>query len=48
MHVASGSNHPLTDLQVDGKKKGATYKEVLADPIDPDKKLHVTTNLEAK
>jgi hypothetical protein len=31
-HVASGSNQPPADLQADDKKKGATNKEVLANP----------------
>jgi hypothetical protein len=47
-HVASRSNQPLADLQVDDKHKEATDKEVLADPSDLDKKLHVGTNLEVK
>jgi hypothetical protein len=47
-HVASGSNQPPADQQTDDKKKGATDKEVPADPSDPDKKLHISTNLEAK
>jgi hypothetical protein len=41
-HIASGSNQPPADQQ------GATDKEVPADPSDPDKKLHISTNLEAK
>jgi hypothetical protein len=47
-HVALGSNQPPADLQVDNKQYGATHKEVLADPSDPDKKLRVNANLEAK
>jgi hypothetical protein len=47
-HVASRSKQPPTDLQVDDKKKGGTDKKVLADPNDPDKKLHVSANLKAK
>jgi hypothetical protein len=33
---------------VDDKKKGDTDKEVQDDPNDPDKKLWVSANLEAK
>jgi hypothetical protein len=48
MHVTSGSNQPPTNLQADDKKKGATDKEVLAGPNDPDMKLCVSADLEAK
>jgi hypothetical protein len=48
MHVASRSNQPPADLQADDKKKGVTHKEVLADPSNPDKKLRISGNLEAK
>jgi hypothetical protein len=33
---------------VDDKKMGATDKEVAVDPDDTDKKLHLSTELEAK
>jgi hypothetical protein len=42
------SNQPITDQPTDDKKKGATDKEVAVDPDDNDKKLHLSTELEAK
>jgi hypothetical protein len=33
---------------VDGKKKEADDKEVQVDPSNPDKKLRISTDLEAK
>jgi hypothetical protein len=33
---------------VDGKRKEADDKEVLVDPSNPDKKLQISTSLEAK
>jgi hypothetical protein len=33
---------------MDDKKKGATDKEILADPSDLNKKVHVSANLEVK
>jgi hypothetical protein len=47
-YVASGTNQPLTDQQADDKKKGVTDKEVPADPSNPNKKLHISTDMEAK
>jgi hypothetical protein len=46
-HVASGSNQPPADQQVDDRR-GAIDKEVPGDPSDPDKKLCISTNLEVK
>jgi hypothetical protein len=46
--VGSASNQPNTDQLVDDKKKGAADKEVAVDPDDTDKKLHLSTELEAK
>jgi hypothetical protein len=45
--MGSTSNHPITDQPVDDKK-GATDREVAVDPDDTDKKLHLSTELEAK
>jgi hypothetical protein len=47
-YVASPSNQQLTDQPVDDKKKGADDKEILADPSNPDKKLRISTCLDAK
>jgi hypothetical protein len=47
-YVASGSNQLPADQQAGDKYKGATNKEVPADPSDPDKKLYNSTGLEAK
>jgi hypothetical protein len=47
-YVASTSNHPPVDQQADDKKKGADDKEVPVDPSNPDKKLQISTSLEAK
>jgi hypothetical protein len=46
--VGSTSNQPITDQPVDDKKKGAVDKEVVVDPNDTDKKLCLSTLLEAK
>jgi hypothetical protein len=46
--MGSISNPPIVDQPVDDKKKGATDKEVLVDPSDTDKKLHLSTELDAK
>jgi hypothetical protein len=47
-HVASESNQPPADLHADDKKKEVADKEVPDDPSDPDKKLCISMNLEAK
>jgi hypothetical protein len=46
--VGSTTNQPITDQLVDDKKKGAADKEVAIDPDDTDKKLCLSTELEAK
>jgi hypothetical protein len=46
--VGSTSNQPIADQPVDDKKKGAADKEVAVDPDDTDKKLRLSTELEAK
>jgi hypothetical protein len=46
--VGSTSNQPTADQVVDDKKKGAVDKEVSVDPDDTDKKLHLSTELDAK
>jgi hypothetical protein len=46
--VGSASNQPTTDESMDDKKKGATNKDVLVDPNDTDKKLHLSTKLDPK
>jgi hypothetical protein len=46
--VASTSNQPANDQLVADEKRGATDKEILVDPNDADKKLHVSTELVAK
>jgi hypothetical protein len=46
--VGSTSNQPIADQPVDDKKKGAIDKEVAVDPDDTNKKLCLSTDLEAK
>jgi hypothetical protein len=46
--VASTSNQPAADQPVANEKKGAMDKEIPVDPSDADKKLHISTELEAK
>jgi hypothetical protein len=46
--VGSTSNQSITDQLVDDKKKGAADKEVVVDPNDTNKKLCLSTELEAK
>jgi hypothetical protein len=46
--VVSTSNQPANDQLVADEKRGATDKEILVDPNDADKKLHVSTELVAK
>jgi hypothetical protein len=46
--VGSTSNQPITDQSVDDKKKGAADKEVAVDHDDTYKKLHLSTELQAK
>jgi hypothetical protein len=46
--VGATSNQPSVDQAVDDKKKGAADKEVVIDPDDMNKKLHLGTELEAK
>jgi hypothetical protein len=45
---ASTSNQPLADQQTDDMKKVADNRGVLVDPSNPDKKLRISTGLEAK
>jgi hypothetical protein len=47
-HVASGSNQPPADQSVDDKRKGAADKEDPANLNDLDKKLRISTCLDAK
>jgi hypothetical protein len=46
--VGSTSHQPTTDQEVDDMKKGATDKEVVVDPNDTEKKLHLSMELDAK
>jgi hypothetical protein len=46
--VGSTSNQPIVNQPADDKKKGATDKEVLVDPDDTNKKLHLSTEYDAK
>jgi hypothetical protein len=46
--VGSTSNQPIVDQPVDDKKKGGADKEVAVDPDDIDKKLLLSTELQAK
>jgi hypothetical protein len=46
--VGATSNQPSADQAVDDKKKGAADKEVAVDPDDKNKKLRLSTELEAK
>jgi hypothetical protein len=47
-YVASRSNQQPADQQVDEKKKGTVDKEVPADLNNPNKKIWISTNLDAK
>jgi hypothetical protein len=42
------SNQPAVDQLTDDKKKGATDKDILVDPNNTDKKLHLSTELDPK
>jgi hypothetical protein len=42
------SNQPAVDQPTDDKKKGATDKDILVDPNNTDKKLHLSTELDPK
>jgi hypothetical protein len=42
------STQRATDQLVADERKGATDKEILVDPSDADKKLHISTELEVK
>jgi hypothetical protein len=46
--VGATSNQPSADQAVDDKKKGAADKEVVVDPDDMNKKLHLSTELKVK
>jgi hypothetical protein len=46
--MGSTSIQPTADQAADDKKKGATNKQVSVDPDDTDKKLHLSTELDAK
>jgi hypothetical protein len=48
MTATPASTQRTTDQLVDDEKKGATDKEIQVDPADADKKLHISTELEAK
>jgi hypothetical protein len=45
---ASASNQQPADQREEGKKKEADEKEVSVDPSNPNKKLRISTCLEAK
>jgi hypothetical protein len=47
-YCASASNQPPVHQHTDDKKKGTDNKEVPVDPNNPDKKLCISTGLEAK
>jgi hypothetical protein len=46
--VGSTSNYPTVDQYADDKKKGAMDNEVLVDPNNTDKKVHLSTELNTK
>jgi hypothetical protein len=46
--VTPTSTLRASDLLVADERKGAANKEIQVDPIDADKKLHVSTELEGK
>jgi hypothetical protein len=46
--VASPSNQPAANQPATEDKKGATDKEVAVDPNNADKKLRISTKLDAK
>jgi hypothetical protein len=46
--VSSTSNQHTANQPTDGKKKGATDKEVVVNHDDTDKKIHLNTELNAK
>jgi hypothetical protein len=48
MTVTPTSTQRATDQLVADERKGATNKEIQVDLIDTDKKLHISTELEAK
>jgi hypothetical protein len=48
MMVTPASTQCTTDQLVADEKKGATDKKIQVDPTDADKKLHISTELEAK
>jgi hypothetical protein len=48
MTVTPASTQRATDQLVADEKKGATDKEIQVDPTDADKKLRISTELEAK
>jgi hypothetical protein len=46
--MASPSNQPAANQLAAEDKKGAIDKEVAVDPNNTDKKLHISTELDAK
>jgi hypothetical protein len=48
MTVTPTSTQRTTDLLVADERKGATDKEIQVDPTEADKKLRISTELEAK
>jgi hypothetical protein len=46
--MGATSNQPSADQAVDDKKKGTADKKVDVDPDDMNKKLRLSTELEAK
>jgi hypothetical protein len=47
IYVASPSNQQPVDQLTDDNKKGVDDKEILADPSNLDKKLRISTDLDA-
>jgi hypothetical protein len=48
MMMTPTSTQCATDQLMADERKGATDKEIQVDPSDDDKKLHISTELEAK
>jgi hypothetical protein len=47
-YATSPSTQHLVDQPVDDTRKGAGDKDILADPSNSDKKLHISTGLDTK
>jgi hypothetical protein len=48
MTITPASTQRTTDQLMADERKGTTYKEIQVDPNDADKKLRISTELEAK